>query len=70
MNKHTTDNEHVDIVDENDNVLYSTSKKEAHEKGLLHRCVIAEVINSKGEWLLIKQSKTKQEPGKFVSPMG
>ena len=70
MNKHTVDNEQVDIVDENCTVLYQTSKVKAHQDALLHRCVIAEVINSKGEWLMVKQSQTRQEPGKFVSPMG
>lgn len=46
--------EFVDIVDENNKVLYKTSKKEAHKKGLLHRCVISEIINSKGEQLIDK----------------
>lgn len=64
------DDEQVDIVDENNTVLYQTSKQEAHEKGLLHQCVIAEVVNKNGEMLLVKQSVTKQEPGKYVSPMG
>lgn len=62
--------EYVDIVDENCNVLYKTSKDEAHEKGLLHKCVIAEIINSKGEFVLVKQAPQKQDPGQFVSPVG
>jgi len=28
------------------------------------------VINSKGEWLLVKQADRKQDPGQFVSPVG
>ncbi|MEK7510012.1 MAG: hypothetical protein AAB567_00430 [Patescibacteria group bacterium] len=37
-----TSMEMVDIVDENDNILSQTTKKEAHEKGLLHRTVISQ----------------------------
>lgn len=60
----------VDIVDEDLNILYQISKKEAHEKGLLHKCVIAEVINSKGEMMLIKPPSHKQDAGQYVSPVG
>lgn len=62
--------EMVDIVNEKNEVIGSCSKEEAHKKGLLHRTVIAEIFNSKGEWLLVKQTPHKQEPGKYVSPMG
>lgn len=62
--------EPVDIVDEEDRVLYACSKGEAHEKGLLHRTVIAELINSRGEWTLVKQAPDRQDPGQYVSPMG
>ncbi len=62
--------EQVDIVDEQDNVLYSTSKKEAHEKGLLHRCVVSEVKDSQGRWLLVKQASDRQDAGQYVSPVG
>lgn len=64
------DNELVDIVDRDCNIIDKTTKDEAHRKGLLHPTVIAEVINSKKEWLLVTQSQHKQEPGKFISPMG
>jgi len=40
----------VDIVDENDKVLYQVSKKVAHDKGLLHRCVVSEIKDSQGRW--------------------
>src|SRR5450830_208886 len=60
----------VDIVDEDLNILYVISKQEAHEKGLLHKCVIAEVINSKGEMMLIKPYSYKQDAGQYVSPVG
>ncbi|MFZ6035013.1 MAG: NUDIX hydrolase [Patescibacteria group bacterium] len=62
--------EKVDIVDENLKVLYQTTKQHAHDNGLLHPTVIAEVVNSKGEWLLVKQASHKQDPGQFVSPVG
>ena len=62
--------EKVDIVDENLNVLYQVDKEEAHKQGLLHKTVVAEVVNSKGEWLLVKQAPQKQDPGQYVSPIG
>jgi len=62
--------EMVDVVGENLKILSSVEKQEAHDLGLLHATVIAEVINSKGEWLLVKQAGHKQDPGQFVSPVG
>lgn len=62
--------EKIDIVDENDRVVASVWKSEAHEKGLLHRTVIAEVIDSKGNWTLVKQSSSRQDAFQFVSPIG
>ena len=60
----------VDIVDNNGNILEVVSKKEAHKKGLLHKTVISEVIDSKGQWLMVKQSSTRQDAGQYVSPVG
>ena len=60
----------VDIVDENGKFIETVSKKEAHQKGLLHTCVIGQVINSKGEYLLITQSSNKQDNSLYVCPMG
>lgn len=60
----------VDIVDENDQVLYQVPKKEAHAKGLLHRTVISEIRDSKGNWVLVKQSSDRQDAGQYVSPVG
>lgn len=62
--------EQVDIVDENENVIHVAAKSEAHEKGLLHKTVIGQIVNSKGEWLLVKQSSTRQDAGQYVSPVG
>lgn len=60
----------VDIVDENNKVLYQATKKNAHEKGLLHRCVVAEVIRSNGDFVMIKQASDRQDAGQYVSPVG
>lgn len=60
----------VDIFDENENFIKVVTKSQAHSEGLLHKTVISEVINSNGEWLMIKQSKDKQDAGQYVSPVG
>ncbi len=60
----------VDIVDENDTVLYQLGKEEAHAKGLLHRTIIAEVIDQRGRWMLVKQAHNRQDAGQYVSPVG
>ena len=62
--------EKVDIIDENGNFIEAVYKKEAHEKGLLHKCVIANVIDSQGRWLLVKPVKGRQDAGQYQSPMG
>ena len=62
--------EMVDIIDKNNKVLYKTTKSEAHQKGLLHRTVISEVIDSRGRWLLFNPSDHKQDTGQYVSPIG
>ena len=51
----------VDLIDENNQSIGQVSKQQAHEQGLLHRIVLAEVINSKGEWLLVQQAPDRQE---------
>lgn len=62
--------EMVDIINQQNEVLYQTSKEEAHQKGLLHRCIIAEVIDSKGNWTLVKQASDRQDADQYVSPVG
>jgi isopentenyl-diphosphate Delta-isomerase len=62
--------EQVEIIDEDGSMLYITSKKEAHEKGFLHKCVVSHLINSKGEFIFTKQSSSRQDPGQFVCPVG
>lgn len=60
----------IDIVDEKDVVTGTVLKSVAHLEGILHRVVIVEVINSKGEWLMVRQAPDRQDPGKFVNPVG
>ena len=62
--------ERIDVVNESDEVLSWVSKREAHEKGLLHRTTIGEVIDAEGRWLLVKQSSDRQDAGRYVSPVG
>ena len=60
----------VDIVSENDEVIGTVLKQEAHKQGLLHRCVISQIIDSDGNWTLVKQAGDRQDAGQFVSPVG
>lgn len=62
--------EMVDIIDQNNSVISQVSKIEAHQKGLLHRCIIAEVIDSQGNWILVRQASDRQDAGQYVSPVG
>ncbi|MDD3083924.1 MAG: NUDIX domain-containing protein [Candidatus ainarchaeum sp.] len=48
-------NEIIALVDNNDNVISQITRKEAHEKSLLHREVYSFIINSKKEVLLQKR---------------
>lgn len=67
---HQFNMEFVDAINEHNETIAQVSKEDAHAKGILHRCVIAEVKNSNGEWLLVKQSADRQDAGKLVSPVG
>ena len=60
----------VDILNEQGAVIQTVPKKIAHEQGLLHKVVIAEIIDSRGRWLMIKQSSSKQDAGQYVSAVG
>lgn len=62
--------EQIDIINENNIVIGTTGKSIAHRDGLLHRIVIGEIINSKGEYCFVKQAGDRQDPGQFVSPIG
>lgn len=60
----------VDVVDADNNILHQMMKSQAHDEGALHRTVIAEVRNSDGQWLFVKQSADRQDAGQHVSPIG
>jgi isopentenyl-diphosphate delta-isomerase len=62
--------EQVDIIDEQNQVTGTTSKSLAHKNGDLHRIVIAELKNSRGEYCFVRQASDRQDPGSFVSPVG
>ncbi|TAL58403.1 MAG: NUDIX domain-containing protein [Nanoarchaeota archaeon] len=49
--------EHVDIVDENDNVIRSAAWEEMMSKSLLHRSANIIVFNSKGEIFVHRRQK-------------
>jgi len=54
----------LDIVNENDEVIGQGTRKEIHEKGLLHRVVDIWFYNKKGQVLLQKRSlKKDNSPG-------
>lgn len=62
--------EQVDIIDIDNRVVGKAPKVEAHKKGLLHRIVIGELVNSRGEFCFVKQAADRQDAGRFVSPVG
>jgi isopentenyl-diphosphate Delta-isomerase len=55
--------ENVILVDEQDNMVGTMEKMEAHQKGVLHRAFSILIFNSKGELLLQKRSKDKYHSG-------
>jgi isopentenyl-diphosphate delta-isomerase type 1 len=61
---HSTDNEILEIVDEDDNVIGLATRAEIHGKGLIHRAVHIFVFNSAGEIYVQRRSATKDKfPG-------
>lgn len=55
--------EHVVLVDDNDRVLGSMEKLEAHKRGVLHRAFSVLVFNTKGELMLQKRASHKYHSG-------
>lgn len=57
------DNSHelFDVCDAEDNVIGQAPRGEVHARGLLHRAVHIFVFNSRGELLLHRRSRTKDE---------
>lgn len=68
--KKVSDAEVVDVVDLDNKFLFEATKEKAHKRGLLHRTILVQLINSKGEWILVRQSSDRQDPGQYVSPVG
>ena len=63
--------EMLDIVDEDDNVIGTASRKEAHAKGLLHREVFILFITPAGEIIFQRRSMTKAtNPGLLAFTVG
>jgi isopentenyl-diphosphate delta-isomerase len=62
--------ERVDIVDEDENVLGQILKVKAHKTGELHRCVIGEIRDAEGNYVLVEQAADRQDAGQFVAPVG
>lgn len=60
----------VDAINPQNEVIGQVKKSVAHTEGLLHRIVIGEIVNSKGEYCFVKQAGDRQDPGQFVSPIG
>lgn len=52
-------NEHVVLVNENDESLGTMEKMEAHEKALLHRAFSVFILNNKGEIMLQQRAACK-----------
>jgi 16S rRNA (adenine1518-N6/adenine1519-N6)-dimethyltransferase len=62
------DEEIFDVVDADDRVTGRATRREVHEKGLLHRAVHVFVVNRRGELLLQKRSRFKDaHPGVWDS---
>ncbi|MBT3510376.1 MAG: NUDIX domain-containing protein [Nitrospina sp.] len=58
------ENEIYNVVDENDQILGTASRKQIHKNNLLHRSIHVLVFNSKNELFLQKRAPSKDEnPG-------
>lgn len=62
--------EKVDIIDPDNNVVGIDTRDNAHKLGLLHRCVIGELKDSKGNWIFVKQAGGMQDSGQLASAVG
>ncbi len=55
--------EHIILVDENDNPIGEEEKLKAHLEGKRHRCISIFIFNSKGELMLQKRALGKYHSG-------
>lgn len=60
----------VEVVDKDCTILRRVEKQVAHKEGLLHKTVIATIINSAGKRMLVRPYSHRQDAGQFVSPVG
>lgn len=60
----------VDAITPDGKRLGTVRKTVAHQNGLLHKTVIAQLINRRGEFCFVRQAADKQDAGQFVSPIG
>lgn len=68
---YTDPKELVIVVDEEDNILSHTPRKEAHDKKLLHRTISVLVFDDQGKVMLQKRSMKKDSnPGKWSNATG
>jgi isopentenyl-diphosphate delta-isomerase len=51
------------LVDDQDNIIGSASKVEAHHEGWLHRAFSVFIFNDKGEWLIQQRADGKYHSG-------
>lgn len=57
----TRPEEHFDVVDQSDNVLYALPRSEVHQQKLLHRAVHVFLFHPDGRLLIHKRSSSKEE---------
>lgn len=60
----------LDIINDQNEVVGTIGKSVAHKDGTLHRIVIGELVNSKGEFCFVMQASDRQDAGQYVSPIG
>lgn len=62
--------EQLDVINEQNKVIGTIGKSTAHRDGLLHRIVIGELINAKGQYCFVEQAGDRQDPGQYISLIG
>ncbi len=63
--------EHIDVIDENDNVIDTVTRSKIIQNNLRHRCCFFMVFNSKEELLITKRTKMMAKyPGLYEIPGG
>lgn len=60
----------VDLRELDGRITGRATKADAHRTGALHAVAVAQIINSRKEYLLVRQSEGRQDPGQFVLPVG